>query len=93
MKIKKLLADPDFIGWMIWMAFTLALAPLFIWLMYTYTYDTATSVVRWIVGIFAAAVVAGLLSMGINELWFRMRRLRGASKRKNNKKSAKGRAR
>jgi len=92
-KIKKLLQDPDFIGWMLWLVLTAALAPLCIWLMYNYTYNSATTVVRWIVGIFAAAMLSGLLSMGINEIWFRLRKSRSAAKRKSTKKSAKGRAR
>jgi hypothetical protein len=92
-KIKKLLKDPDFIGWMIWLILTAALAPLCIYLMYMYTFDTATAVVRWIVGLFAAAMLSGVLSMGINELWFRLRRKRGAAKRKSGKKTGKGRAR
>ena len=93
MKIKKLLKDPDFIGWTIWLILTAALAPLCIYLMYMYTFDTATTVVRWIVGIFAAAMLSGVLSMGINELWFRLRRKRETAKRKSAKKTGKGRAR
>jgi RsiW-degrading membrane proteinase PrsW (M82 family) len=92
-KLAKLLKDPDFIGWMIWLVLTAALAPVFIHLMFTYTYDTASAVVRYIVGLFAAAMLSGLLSVGINELLFRFRRKRGTSKRKDVKKTAKGRAR
>ncbi len=92
-KIKKLLKDPDFLGWLIWLVLTAALAPLCIHLMFTYTYDTASVAIRYIVGFFAAAMLAGVLSLGINELLFRLRRKRGGSKRKDVKKTAKGRAR
>jgi hypothetical protein len=92
-KVKKLLKDPDFIGWVTWFVLAAALSPLCIHLMYQYTYDTATAVVRWIVGLFAAAMIAGVLSLGINELLFRLRRKRGASKRKDSRKTARGRAR
>ena len=93
MKLMKLLKDPDFVGWVIWLIITAALAPLCIHLMYQYTYNTATAIVRWIVGIFAAAMLSGVISVGINELWFRLRRKRGSAKRKSGKKAAKGRAR
>ena len=92
-KFKKLLKDPDFIGWMIWLILTVALSPLCIHLMFQYTYDTASPVVRYIVGIFAAAMLSGVLSLGINELWYRFRPKRGTSKRREVKKAAKGRAR
>ncbi len=93
LNIKKLLSDPDFIGWMIWLVLTAILSPVCIFLMYKYTYNTATNVVRCIVGLFAAAMLSGFISVGINDLMFRMRRKRGTSKRKNVKKAAKGRAR
>ena len=92
-KVKKLLKDPDFIGWMIWIILTVALSPLCVHLMFKYTYDTASPIVRYVVGFFAAAMLAGVLSLGINELLFRLRRKREASKRKVLKKTGKGRAR
>ena len=93
MNLKKLLKDPDFIGWMVWLVLTAILSPLCILLMYKYTYNTATNVVRYIVGLFVAAMLAGVISVGINDLLFRLRRRRDAAKRKNVKKTAKGRAR
>ena len=93
LKVKKLLKDPDFIGWMTWLILTVVLSPLCIHLMFKYTYDSASPVIRYIVGLFAAAMLAGVLSLGINELLFRLRRKREASKRKILKKSGKGRAR
>ena len=46
-----------------------------------------------VVGFFAAAMLSGVLSLGINELLFRLRRKGATSKRKEVKKTAKGRTR
>jgi hypothetical protein len=91
--VKKLLKDPDFIGWMVWILLTAALSPLCIHLMFKYTYDTASPVTRYIIGLFAAAILSGVISVGINDLWFRLRRKREASRRKVAKKPGKGRVR
>ena len=91
--MKKLLKDPDFIGWMMWLGLSILLAPLCVHLMFKYTYDTASPVTRYIVGIFAAAMLSGVISMGVNDLWYRIKRRRGAAKRKEGKKAAKSRAR
>lgn len=91
--VKKLLKDPDFIGWMIWLVLTAALSYPCIKLMFRYTYDSMEPSIRYVGGVFFAAMLAGVISVGINDLWFRLHRKREASKRKEVKKTAKGRAR
>ncbi len=91
--VKKLLKNPDVIGWVLWLVIGAALYPLCIHLMFKYTYDQMPIVTRYIVGIFMAAMLSGVISVGINDLWHRMRRKKPASRRKDGKKAEKGRAR
>lgn len=91
--LKKLLKDPDFVGWMIWLALTIVLSPPCIYLMFKLFYGNMPLVAFYVVGIFVAAMLSGAISAGVNELWYRMKRRQGAAKRKNGKKAAKTRAR
>lgn len=82
MKIPAFLKDKQVQGWLIWFFISgLLIAPC-IFVVYKITYDTASTLTRIIVGIFAAAILSGLLTSLGSEIWFRIQSRRYEAKKK-----------
>ena len=86
MSLKKWLKDPNTLGWLIWAVVSLALLPLCVYFMFAYTYETATPMMRVMVGIFMAAIAGGLVTWVINDILFRIRRRRHNAARADKKR-------
>ena len=79
----KSLKNIEEVGWIFWVVvFALLVAPG-IYLAYSLTYDTASTIVRVGFGLFMAAMGSGLVSWLVNEV---LQRVQGARKKKNEKK-------
>lgn len=75
-KARKLLKNEDVLGWVIWAALTLALLGPSIYLVYEYTYSTVSPATRVVTGVFVAAIAGGVLSWVVNEIMYRVKKLR-----------------
>ncbi len=92
MKLKKWLENPDTVGWLMWGACALALVWPMLALIRSLTYDSTTPIgTRIFVAVFASAILSGFITWAINEIWFRVKQRRMASKGrgKSGKKRAK----
>lgn len=92
MKLSTALKNKDVLGWLIWLVVALLLVGPCIYFMYAITYDTATTLVRVVAGIFSAAILAGFLTWLGNEIWFRLRRRQYELRRKEARKARRKRA-
>ncbi len=72
MKIPAFLKDKQVQGWIIWFSISALLVGPCILGVYKITYDTASTLTRIIVGIFAAAILSGLLTSLGSEVWYRI---------------------
>ncbi len=91
MKLSFLWKNKDVLGWLIWIVLTLVLIAPCIWMMYQFTYDTASTLTRVAAGIFAAAIGAGVVNWLGNEAWFRIRRRQFVARRKSARKARRSR--
>jgi membrane protein YqaA with SNARE-associated domain len=88
--VKKAWKNEDVRGWMLWAAVSLVLFWPCARFLYAYTYSTMPPATKLASAAFMAAISGGVISWGINEAAFRMRKRRAASeKRKSRKKDAK----
>jgi hypothetical protein len=77
----KLIRNLEYVGWIFWaIMFVLLIYPCYL-IACQVTIEGST-VTRWGLGIFASAVVAGLISWGVNEILFRVLMKRHNEKRK-----------
>lgn len=84
--VKKAWKNEDMRGWMLWAAATLLLFWPCARLLYAYTYSTMPPATKLSSAAFLAAILGGVISWGINEAAFRMRKRRAASEKKKNRK-------
>ncbi len=89
MKLTSLLKNKDVLGWVIWALVTLLLVGPSIYFIYLITYDTATTLVRIVAGIFSAAILSGFLTWFGNEIWFRLMKKKYEARRKKARKARK----
>ncbi len=83
---KKAWKNEDVRGWMLWAAATLLLFWPCARFLYAYTYSTMTPATKLSSAFFMAAILGGVISWGINEAAFRMRKRRAALEKKKNRK-------
>ncbi len=77
----KSIRELETIGWIFWSILAVLLTPVGLWLSWQLTYDTANILLRVGLGLFMAAIGAGLLSWGLNEILYR-RMMRKQSQQK-----------
>lgn len=87
MKLPAFLKDKQVQGWIIWILVTAVLIGPCIWSVYQITYETASTLTRIVAGIFSAAVLSGVLTSLVNEIWYRIKVRRSASKKKATRKA------
>jgi len=87
LKLPAFLKNKEVQGWLIWCCVTSLLIGPCILVAYRITYDTASTLTRIVCGIFAAAILSGILTWLGSEIWFRMRLKKYEANRKNARKA------
>lgn len=92
MKLTAILKNKNVLGWLIWALVTAALIGPCIYAAYIITYDTASTLVRIVTGVFSAAILSGFLTWLGNEIWFRISKRSYEARRKKARKARRKRA-
>lgn len=88
--VRKAWKNEDVRGWILWGIVSLAFFGPCVLFLYAFTYSTMEPATKISSAAFMAAVLGGVVSWGINEASFRLRKRRAAAeKRKNRKKGGK----
>jgi len=87
LKLPAILKNKEVQGWLIWCCVTALLIGPCILVAYRITYDTASTLTRIVCGIFAAAILSGILTWLGSEIWFRMRRKKYEANKKTTRKA------
>lgn len=92
MKWKKWLSNPDVVGWVLWSGLTFLLFWPLLELIRRLTYDSTTPLpTRIFMALFVSAIVSGIITWAVNEIWYRVKLRRTA--RKNREKGARRKGR